>query len=194
MLRNKILPYNDERTGLIRYLTAKKSFSYFAKTQSSPINTAFSSSDCPFTNNNNDTSSWHSTDKENSWISIKLKHVFISIDSYVLKSSYNYPISWNLQGMNRMKKWENISVVRNDTSLKAGAFGKWNVDVNDFFDELRFVQIGKRIRTDELENNYEFQLKYIEFFGSVVKKMSITLNCNKQMHNNNILSLLIYLS
>ena len=190
MIRNKVIAYNDEKKGIIRYLTAQKSFSYYAKTQNSSSLKGTTASDSPFTNDVSEKSNWHSEDEENSWISIKIKHVYLSVDSYVLRSTYNYPISWNLQGLNRMKTWENISVIRDDRSLQNWAFGKWETDVKDYFDEFRFVQIGTRVRTDNDPNDYCFELIYIEFFGSIIKKISITKNCKRQQHTYDILMLL----
>lgn len=169
MLDRKYCPYSDNRKGIVRYLASLAGgLSYHATINSSSMNNRYDYDTNPF-RNDADGSCWHSRDEKNSWISIKFNHVYVAVEAYVLRSTTNYPIGWDLQGLNRYKKWESISKIRNDSSLKSGNFGNWDTKNKALYNQLRFVMFGMRVRTNGDPDDYCFELKFIEFYGTIYK-------------------------
>ena len=191
MQNKKYCPYNTNKKGIVRYLaTLSEGLFYHIVTYSSSKSLATDYDTYPFTNSVDGSGVWHSKDMVNSWISIKFNYYYVSVDSYVLRSTYNYPISWDLQGLTKFNTWKSISTIRGDTSLNSSNFGTYNTYNKAFYKQLRLIMSGTRVRTDSYSDDHCFELKYIEFFGAISKHPYKTLNYRNYHHSDIVISML----
>ena len=122
----------------------------------------------PFSNTEPRDLSWLSFNEENSSIYMRFRNHKMSVLSYSLRSRVNCPINWSFEALNNAGKWEIISEISNDYSLKSNAIGHWNTTNNNFYSTFRIRQIGKRVLTDGSQD-HAFEFSLIEFFGSLIR-------------------------
>ena len=197
MIKRKLnayyIPYeNNHYKGVFRsYNKITSSFNKLVKINASG-NIVGSSYDMmyPFNTTESQICSWFSGMHSNASISMKFINHKMSVFSYSLKSRAYYSTDWEVEALNNAGKWDTVSSIKDDHSLKYDKIGHWNTTNQNFYSEFRIRQTAARRDVNENIVGEIFELALIEFFGILIRN-EICSHRMKQPTNLAVISILI---